>query len=245
MPDTRTLHFLRHPNNIIMSIQSNLDSIYKKVSEAAASANRNADEITLIAVTKLHGTDEVNELLGCTFGGKPISDIGENRVQEGKDKFPSLNRQVKKHLIGRLQTNKINQAIELFDCIHSIDSLELAQAVDKRLAAKNTTKEVLFQLNISGEESKTGMDVDAFFTITDELKQLKNIKPIGLMTMAPLDAADDELHQIFREMRKARDKAKNIFGGNLKHLSMGMSRDYHIAIQEGATMIRVGSSIFE
>lgn len=228
-----------------MSIQPNLDSIYKKVSEAALSANRDINEISLIAVTKLHGADEVNELLGCNFGGKGISDIGENRVQEGKDKFPLLSRQVKKHLIGRLQTNKINQAIELFDCIHSIDSLELAQGLDKRLAAKNTIKEVLFQLNISGEESKTGMDVDVFFAIADELKQLKNIKPIGLMTMAPLDAADDELHHIFSQMRKARDRAKAIFGDDLKHLSMGMSRDYHIAIQEGATMIRIGSSIFE
>lgn len=227
-----------------MSIQSNLDAIYKSVSDEAKAAGRNVNDITLIAVTKLHGADEINELLSAKYGGKGITDIGENRVQEAKEKFHLLNRPVKKHLIGRLQTNKINQAIELFDCIHSIDSLELAEAVDKRLAVRGIVKEVLFQLNISREESKTGMDIAEFESVCDKLAQFKNIKPIGLMTMAPLDAADDELHQIFSGLRQARDKAADIFGDDFRHLSMGMSRDYHIAIREGATMIRVGSSIF-
>jgi len=192
-----------------------------------------SSSVTLVAVTKTVPFDVVNQAL--EFG---LTDIGENRIQVAKEKFPLLKYPCKKHLIGHLQSNKAREAVSLFDCIHSVDSLNLAQKIDNECEKQNKEIKIFYQINISCEESKSGFTEKEFEENFEKLLSLKNIKIIGFMTMAPFSSDPEDSREYFRRLKKLADKY------NLSDLSMGMSGDYKIAIEEGATFVRIGRKLF-
>ena len=198
-------------------------------------------DVTLIAVTKNHSIETMREAID--FG---VKDIGENRIQEAGEKFEILDRQVKKHLIGHLQTNKVKQAVKMFDLIHSIDSEHLALAVDRAAKAIDKVQDVLIQVNLAKEESKTGVEIENLEKLIDTVIGLDNLKLCGLMMIAP-NYEDVELcRPLFKQMYELFQnlKSRDLNKSDIKYLSMGMTHDYKIAVEEGANMVRVGTAIF-
>ena len=196
------------------------------------------DKIILVAVTKNHGVELMREAIDAG-----ATDIGENRVQEATEKFQTLDRQVTRHLIGHLQTNKVKAAVKLFDVIQSVDSEHLAASLDK--AAKNIGKvqDVLIQVNLARESQKSGVlleDLDSLIKFVDEAK---NLRLRGLMMIAPNFSDVEECRPLFRQMRELFDELKTS-RENFDMLSMGMTHDYKIAVAEGANVVRVGTAIF-
>jgi hypothetical protein len=188
--------------------------------------------VKLIAVTKTRTVEEIKEAIGSG-----ITCIGENRVQEAEEKFPLLPK-VEKHLIGSLQTNKVRLAVELFDVIQSVDSLKLAKEIDKRCKAINKVMPVLVEVNIGEESNKHGIRLGDVESFVKEISQLKNVDIQGLMCVAPL-VSPEEARPYFKKMKQTFDSIKG-----LKWLSMGMSNDYKVAIEEGSNMVRIGTAIF-
>lgn len=188
--------------------------------------------IKLVAVTKTRTIEEIKKAI--EFG---ITCISENRVQEAKQKFPFLTK-VEKHMIGHLQNNKVKLAVELFDMIQSVDSIRLAEEIDKRCKAVGKVMPVLIEINIGNEESKYGVNPEDIKNFLKEVSQFENLEVEGLMCIAPFVKAE-ETRPYFRKMKRLFDSL-----GNLKWLSMGMSNDYKIAIEEGSNMVRIGSAIF-
>ena len=216
-----------------MDIAQNLQVIEQRIALAAHRAGRSPDEITLIAVTKGLTTQVVDDAVKAG-----ISHIGENRVQEAMEKIGNLSTLQPRptwHMIGHLQTNKVKTAVEIFDIIHSIDSLRLAQALSGR--AKKTIP-VLLQVNIAQEEPKSGFSEIELSKAMVEITRLPGLTIKGLMTIAPLVSDPEEVRPIFQRLRELRDSL------GLEHLSMGMSDDFEIAVEEGATMLRIGRAIF-
>jgi len=216
-----------------MDIAQNLQVIERRITEAAHRAGRSPDEITLIAVTKGLTAQVVEDTLKAG-----VRHIGENRVQEAMEKIghlSTLQPHPTWHMIGHLQTNKVKTAVEIFDIIHSIDSLRLAQALSGH-ATK--TIPVLLQVNIAQEETKSGFSEVDLSKAMVEITHLPGLETKGLMTIAPLVSDPEEVRPIFRRLRELRDSL------GLEHLSMGMSDDFEIAVEEGATMLRIGRSIF-
>jgi len=211
--------------------------IVAKIHDKAKECGRNPDEITLVAVSKNHNLQEVFDLYdaGCRH-------FGENRVQEALHKIAGAPPDTLWHFIGTLQKNKIGKVLESFWRIHSVDRPELARAISRR-----TEKQVpvLLQVNTSGEESKHGLSVENWREASGEIFQLPNLNIQGLMTMAPLTDDDEVIRRCFSALREFRDELEQKTGKKLPHLSMGMSRDYLIAVEEGATFIRIGSAIFD
>lgn len=215
--------------------------------QAAQKSNRNPDDITLVCVTKGRPLEEIKEALTCG-----ITDIGENKVQEALSKYSALQpmtidqRPIKWHLVGHLQTNKAKDAVRMFDLIHSVDSLKLAGEIDKQAAKINKVQDILIEVNTSGEASKygvaaigDGLKPSPTIELVKEIVNLNNIRLCGLMTMAPVVGDKEEARPYFRKLRQLQEEVK------LNTLSMGMSGDYEIAIEEGATMVRIGTAIFE
>lgn len=188
--------------------------------------------VKLVAVTKTRTVEEIKQAI---ISG--ITCIGENRVQEANEKFPLLPN-VEKHMIGSLQTNKVKLAVELFDMIQSVDSLKLAKEIDKRCKAINKVMPVLVEVNIGDEPNKHGIKLEDAKSFVKEISQLKNIDVQGLMCVAPL-VNPEEARPYFKKMKQAFDSING-----LKWLSMGMSNDYKIAIEEGSNMVRIGTAIF-
>ncbi len=188
--------------------------------------------VKLIAVTKTRTVEEIKEVIGSG-----ITCIGENRVQEAEEKFPYLPK-VEKHMIGSLQTNKVKSAVELFDMIQSVDSLKLAKEIDKRCKTINKVMPVLIEVNIGDESSKHGIKLEDVKNFVKEISQLKNISIQGLMCVAPL-VSPEEARPYFKKMKQAFESING-----LKWLSMGMSNDYKVAIEEGSNMVRIGTAIF-
>jgi pyridoxal phosphate enzyme (YggS family) len=216
-----------------MGIAENIESVKKKINESCRKVNKNPAEIKLVVVTKTHEADEVNEAIGCG-----ITCIGESKVQEAEDKFPRLSGNLEKHLIGHLQTNKVKSAVQLFDVIQSVDSLKLAKEIDKRCCDIGKIMPIFIEINIAGEESKGGAAYDEAKEFYFKIIPLKNIKVIGLMTIAPY--VEPELTRpYFRKMKILFDELK------LRWLSMGMSSDFQQAIEEGSNMVRIGTAIFK
>jgi len=216
-----------------MDIAQNLQVIERRITEAAHRAGRSPDEITLIAVTKGLTAQVVEDALKAG-----VRHIGENRVQEAWQKIGHLSNLQSHptwHMIGHLQTNKVKTAVDIFDIIHSIDSLRLAQALSGR-AKKPIT--VLLQVNIAQEEPKSGFSEIELSKAMVEITRLPALEIKGLMTIAPLVSDPEEVRPIFRRLRELRDSL------GLEHLSMGMSDDFEIAVEEGATMLRIGRAIF-
>ena len=197
--------------------------------------------VTLIAVTKNHDVAAMREAIDAG-----ATDIGENRIQEAKEKHETLDRPVTWHLIGHLQTNKAKVAVKLFDLIHSVDSIHLAKAIDKEAGKIGKVQDILVQVNLAKEESKSGVYKEDLREMLDLVEELPNVRLCGLMCIAPNYDEVENCRPLFREMYGIYQKVKEIpyQTANIKYLSMGMTHDYPIAVEEGANMVRVGTAIF-
>jgi PLP dependent protein len=211
----------------------------KEIAESALKWGRKSEDISLIVVSKQHPWKEVKSVYekGCR-------DFGESRIQEASLKISLAPKDIHWHLIGHLQKNKVKQAIGRFCLIHSIDTFELAKHVSDASQMKALKTAVLLQVNTSGEKTKQGMTHDECLRDFETLYQLPGIGIEGLMTMAPFTSDEKTIRECFSRCRELRDLLESKYSVNLPHLSMGMTNDYHIAIQEGATLIRLGTAIF-
>jgi pyridoxal phosphate enzyme (YggS family) len=216
-----------------VDIKANLEAVQEVIGRACRKAGRAPGEVLLIAVSK---TVDLERIQAAVAAGAAA--LGENRVQEAKDKVAALGRPVPWHLIGSLQTNKARDAVMLFDWIHSVDRLELARELDRRAHAAGRKVSGLLQVNLGDEPQKGGAAPGEVKALLDELRGLTHLDIRGLMAIPPQVADAEAARPYFRRLRELRDAA------GLEHLSMGMSADYAVAIEEGATMVRVGTSIF-
>jgi hypothetical protein len=234
----------------ISTIKERTNALQLKIKEACLKAGRKPDEIKLIAVSKTHGADAIKEAVQAG-----ITHIGENKVQEAKDKLPPLQHdkdfaQVQWHYIGHLQTNKVRQCVEMFDIIHSVDSLRLATEIDRRSYTKDKIMPVLIQVNTSREKSKYGVDPDDTLELVKKVSELKNVRIKGLMTIGALTAATAndtvKIRSYFRKLKELKEfiDEQRIPNVDMEYLSMGMSGDFEMAIEEGATHIRIGTALF-
>ena len=196
------------------------------------------EKIILVAVTKNHGVEFMREAIDAG-----ATDIGENRVQEAAEKFQTLDRKVTRHLIGHLQTNKVKAAVKLFDVIHSVDSEHLAAALDKAAAQLGKIQDVLIQVNLARESQKSGVLLEDFDSLIKFVDATKNLRLRGLMMIAPNFPDVEDCRPLFKQMRKLFDELK-ISRKDFDFLSMGMTHDYKIAVEEGANVVRVGTAIF-
>jgi len=219
-------------------IVRNIEEIQRKIAQAAKKSGRTAKDVTLVAVTKSVAAEVINQAIAAG-----ISDIGENRVQEAREKFSSL-APVRRHMIGHLQTNKVNQAIELFDLIHSVDSLRLGEAIARRAARQGKVMPILVQVNISGEATKYGVALEETLPLVRALSGFVSLEVAGLMTICPAVEDPEEVRPYFRQMRLLKEEIEQQ-GFPLKYLSMGMSGDYEVAVEEGANMVRIGTALFQ
>jgi PLP dependent protein len=216
-----------------VDIKANLDAVQETIAAACRRAGRAPGEVLLIAVTK---TVDLERIQAAVAAGAVA--LGENRVQEAKEKVTALGRPVPWHLIGSLQTNKARDAVLLFDWIHSVDRLELARELNRRAHAAGRKVSGLLQVNLGDEPQKGGAAPGEVKALLDELRGLPHLEIRGLMTIPPQVPDAEAARPYFRRLRELRDAT------GLEHLSMGMSADYAVAIEEGATMVRVGTSIF-
>lgn len=224
-------------------IFENIRIICGRISHAAIRAGRKPEDIKLIAVTKTISIQQIKEAIDA---GLRI--FGESKVQEAREKVESLKLKVESsnlewHLIGHLQKNKAKTAVELFEMIHSIDSLELAEIADKHAEKAGKIQKILLQVKLSDETSKYGILKDNLFGLIREISGLKNLSIRGLMTIPPFFENPENARPYFNELRVLRDKAETM-EFNLPELSMGMTNDFEVAIEEGATMVRIGTAIF-
>ena len=225
-----------------MSIAQNIEIVKTNIEKACIRVGRNPEEITLIGVTKTHGADIINEGIA---GG--LSHIGENRVQELCEKYDNIEKGVNIHLIGHLQSNKVKYIADKVDLIHSLDSGSLAKEISAQAVKKGRIIDTLVQVNISGEESKSGIAPEELDYLLEYVETLPGIKIKGLMTIPPIDAGDMiTSRKVFEKLRILFEKKKEERYNNtvMQHLSMGMTNDYEIAIEEGSTIVRVGRAIF-
>ncbi len=224
-----------------MSIRDNVEYINNSKRLAAERNGRTGEEILLIAVTKLHSPDEINEAIDAG-----ITDIGENKVQEILDKYERV-KPVKWHLIGHLQRNKVKYIIDKVDLIHSVDSFRLAQEIEKQASQHNRIIDVLIQVNPAGEESKFGIDPTDIDELIDQVRNnCPHVRIRGIMSIAPFFDDAEDCRPVFKQVKDIYDKYKDIHDDRIdfKYLSMGMSHDFEVAIEEGSNCIRVGTAIF-
>ena len=220
-------------------IAENIKHLNERIAAKCLEFKRNPEEIRLIAVSKFFGIDAINETrrLG-------IADFGENKAQELRDKYEILGDKVTWHFIGTLQRNKVKYAVKATSYIHSVDSQILADEVNKEAKKLNKVQNILLEVNTSSEESKSGLtEKEEVINLVKHCSSLQNIKLIGLMTMAPFTDDTKIIRKSFADLRNLKDEINQI-GFDLKELSMGMTNDFEIAIEEGATMLRIGSAIF-
>jgi pyridoxal phosphate enzyme (YggS family) len=220
-------------------IATNLGTVRDQIASAAQRSGRNASDIRLVAVSKTHPAEAV---IAAVAAGQSV--FGESRVQEARDKIPACPCGLDWHFIGHLQKNKVRQALPLFSFFHSIDSTALAQAMDRIAGESGKPAEGLLEVNISGEETKHGFTPDELRREFAALAKLPHLRIRGLMTMAPYSDNPEDARPVFRALRGLRDELQSAHDHPLPELSMGMSGDFEPAIEEGATLVRVGSSIF-
>ncbi len=222
-------------------ITENLEQVRRNIVEACKAVNRDPSEVTLISVSK---TKPVSMLQEAYDAGS--RDFGENKVQEIMDKYPQLPSDIHWHMIGHLQRNKVKYIVDKVALIHSVDSLRLAETIENEAAKHNVTVPILIEVNVAQEESKFGLKTEEVLSLVESVAVLPHINIKGLMTIAPYVEDPEENREIFRELKKLSVDiaAKNINNVNMSVLSMGMTGDYQVAVQEGATMVRVGTGIF-
>jgi hypothetical protein len=222
-----------------MDLAANLEMLRRRIRAACGRAGRNPDSVTLLAVTKTQPPEVVQAAakLGLVL-------FGENKVQEAKAKIPLCPGNLRWHMIGHLQSNKCRDAVELFKMIQSVDSLSLAQEINKRAEQAARTLPVLLEVNVAGEASKFGYRPEQLLAELKELNALPRIEIHGLMTVPPWSPEAEKARPHFRRLREIKVQCEQILGAPLPHLSMGMSGDFEIAIEEGATMVRIGTELF-
>lgn len=223
-----------------MNIKENIEEVLENIKKYSPYP----EKVKLVAVTKYVGTNEIEKFLDIEY-----NIFGENKAQvirEKIDYFKEKDKNIEWHFIGNLQKNKVKYIINDISLIHSVNKLSLAQEINKRAQQVNRIVNVLLEINIYGEESKQGYSLEELEIDIEELKKLENIKIIGLMTMAPLEVEENITRKVFSKLAEIkRELNKKFFNGSLLELSMGMSGDYKIALEEGSTIIRVGSKLFE
>lgn len=220
-------------------VKENLLRVKERIADACARVGRSPQEVQIVAVTKTHPVSLIKEAAEAG-----VSIIGENRVQEAAEKFAEVGKLVEWHLVGHLQRNKVKKALEIFSMIHSLDSISLADEIEKESAAIEKLTPCLVEVNTSGEESKFGVEPDKLAELVAPVLKYEHIKLVGLMTVGPLTEDKERIRSSFRLLHELRNRAENVFGCYLPHLSMGMSDDFETAIEEGATMVRLGRVIF-
>jgi pyridoxal phosphate enzyme (YggS family) len=220
-------------------IQENLSETKDKISAAIKKSGRKPDSVKLIAVSKTFPAEAVQSAYDA--GQRAF---GENKVQDLSIKNAALADDIEWHMIGHLQSNKAKLAVENADYIHAVDSVKLLKRINRLAEELEKTPKILLEVNISGEESKFGLTPSKVKNLIKEYSECSNIKLVGLMTMAPFGVPESELRFVFSSLRNLRDKLQKEFDLELPELSMGMSGDFEIAIEEGATMVRIGTSIF-
>lgn len=224
---------------LMTDISSRLREVRSRMESAAARAGRPPSSARLVAVSKTHPAEAV---AGAAAAGQRV--FGESRVQEARDKIPSCPPGLEWHFIGHLQKNKVRQAIPLFGLFHSIDSAALAAAADRIAGEMGRTVSCLLEANVSGEATKHGFSPEALRAEFPALARLPNLKILGLMTMAPYSDNPEDARPFFRALRELRDELQQNHGTPLPELSMGMSGDFEPAVEEGSTLVRVGTAIF-
>jgi pyridoxal phosphate enzyme (YggS family) len=224
-------------------IRQRLQRVRERMAEATVRALRPRQDVKLVAVSKTHPVEVIREAIAAG-----VTDLGENRVQEAEAKIPKVGRHAARwHLIGHLQSNKARRAVELFDVIHSLDSVALAQRLDRVcVELDRQALPVLIQVDLSHEATKSGADEAEAAQIVEALKQCGRLRLAGLMTLPPFFDEAEQVRPFFRKLRELRDElsSQRAFGDARGELSMGMTHDYEVAIEEGATIVRVGTAIF-
>ena len=220
-------------------IAENLDRVREQIASAAAKSGRSADDIELVAITKTHPSEKVREAIAA---GQTL--FGESRVQEARMKIPELPSNLRWHFVGHLQKNKIRHALPLFEMIHSVDSLALAQDINRVAQEEGLHPRALLEVNVAGEGSKFGFSPDKLREQIEALLALPRLSILGLMTIPPLAEEAEASRKYFVQLGKLRDHLQTEFRVDLAQLSMGMTQDFPIAVEEGATLVRVGTAIF-
>jgi len=221
------------------SIVENLQRVREKMGQAAAKVGRAVEDIELVAITKTHPAERVREAIEA---GQTL--FGESRVQEARAKIPELPSNMRWHFVGHLQKNKIRHALALFEMIHSVDSLPLAQDINRIADEEGLHPRVLLEVNMAGEGSKFGFSAEKLRDQMEELLALPRLSILGLMTIPPFAEEAEASRKYFVQLREFRDSLQTEFRVDLAQLSMGMTQDYWIAVEEGATLVRVGTAIF-
>lgn len=224
-------------------IKENLQQVQKRIEAAATRAGRDSDEIKLVAVTKTRGIEEIKEAVEAG-----IVDLGESRVQELRDKYDNISQKINWHMIGHLQRNKVKYIMRMERCnlIHSMDSMRLAKKINKRAGMADRVMNVLVQINVAGDENKFGLKPEETIQYLKDVSEFENLQVKGLMTMVPYVEDTEEVRPYFRQLKELFEEAKRAEIPNIEmqELSMGITNDFEVAIEEGATIVRVGSAIF-
>jgi pyridoxal phosphate enzyme (YggS family) len=222
-----------------MDLEANLHSIQERIAAACRRVSREPASVTLLAVTKSQPPEIVSQAaeLGLTL-------FGENRVQEARAKIPLCPSRLRWHMIGHLQSNKCREAVELFAMVQSVDSLHLAAELSRRAEQASKTLPILLEVNVVGEATKFGYRPEQLIRELTQLNALPRLEIHGLMTVPPWTPEPEKVRPIFRQVRELKEKCEAILGAPLPHLSMGMSGDFEVAIEEGATMVRLGTALF-
>jgi hypothetical protein len=229
-------------------IEENIANIRGRISAICAKLQRSPAEITIVAVSKNRTLEQVRQVVKAG-----ITDIGENKVQEALAKYNEITNKrdnelrIKRHMVGHLQTNKVKEAVKIFDLIQSVDSLYLAEEIDKQAGKINKIQDILIEIKTSLEETKFGLKPDDVIEVIKEAAKLKNINIRGLMTVAPLVDNPEKSRPYFRQLRELMEKINQLrtMKHELRILSMGMTDDFEVAIEEGSNMVRLGRAIFE
>ena len=221
------------------SIAENLERVREQIAQAAANSRRSADDVELVAISKTHDAEKVREAIEA---GQTL--FGESRVQEARVKIPELPSNLRWHFVGHLQKNKIRHALPLFELIHGVDSLALAQDVNRIAEEDGLHPRVLLEVNVAGEGSKFGFQPDKLRSEIESLLALSRLSILGLMTIPPIAEEAKASRKYFVQLRELRDSLQTEFHVDLAQLSMGMTQDYAVAVEEGATLVRVGTAIF-
>jgi pyridoxal phosphate enzyme (YggS family) len=222
-----------------MGVAENLERVSEQITQAAAKAGRSANDIELVAITKTHPAEKVREAVDA---GHTL--FGESRVQEARAKIPELPSNLRWHFVGHLQKNKIRQALPLFELFHGVDSLVLAQEMNRIATEEGAHPGVLLEVNVAEEGSKFGFKTETLRAEMESLLALPRLSVEGLMCIPPLAEEAEASREFFVQLRELRDSLEKEFDLRLRHLSMGMTQDFWIAVEEGATLVRVGTAIF-
>ena len=224
-----------------MSIKENIDVLNKRIEDACKRCGRDRNEVLFLVVSKTIEVERIKEAVACG-----MTSLGENKVQEIMDKYEPMGEGIKWHLIGHLQTNKVKYIIDKVELIHSVDSIKLAEEISKRAVQKNVTANILLEVNVGGEQSKFGITPEECEDMVRQISTMPNVVIKGLMTVAPPVETPEENRKYFRQMKQLLVDINNkkIDNVNMDILSMGMTGDYEVAVEEGATIVRVGTGIF-